>query len=356
MKKLFNHFNEIDINLHEFEEMEVSEFEKAQLKKNFSKQIKKSNTQKWKKGIAAACLAMGIGATSLVGLSYTTFAQDIPFVNSIFKLFSEKKHGTTYVGYDQFAEAQNMTVESNGTTITITETLLDSKKLFVSYTIETDKDLGPFALIDGSFTLDGGGLFNTEHNIDQIAQNKYVGMTTAILPLSHSIDEGTFQFNIRELFNPENGEMVQGEWDFEIYAEASETYVQTVNVPKSEKNDLYVEINKITYTPYSFILDYKEGVHNDDLNEKYDVIYSEFLLKDDLGNTYKSKFNGGQGTLGVIDYVITFGQLHPDAKTLIFTPVFHFKNSDNINLFESDETMQLDDIIVEIERENLNAQ
>jgi len=45
--------------------------------------------------------------------------------------------------------------------------------------------------------------------------------------------------------------------------------------------------------------------------------------------------------------MITFGQLHPDAKTLIFTPVFHFKNLDNI--YESVETMQLDDIIVEIE-------
>src|SRR5690606_17904763 len=103
-----------------------------------------------------------------------------------------------------------------------------------------------------------------------------------------------------------------------------------------------------TYTPYSFIVNYKEGIHNDVLNEKYNVIYSELLLKDDLGNTYKSKFNGGYGNSGVTDYMITFGQLHPNAKTLIFTPIFHFKNLDNI--YESVETMQLDDIIVEIER------
>jgi hypothetical protein len=138
------------------------------------------------------------------------------------------------------------------------------------------------------------------------------------------------------------------EWDFEIYAKASDTIIQTVEVPKSEKDDLNVEINKITYTPYSFIVNYKEGIHNDVLNEKYNVIYSELLLKDDLGNTYKSKFNGGHGSSGVIDYLITFEQLHPDAKTLIFTPIFHFKNLDNIS--ESIETMQLDDIIVEIER------
>ena len=78
------------------------------------------------------------------------------------------------------------------------------------------------------------------------------------------------------------------------------------------------------------------------------MIYSELLLKDDLGNTYKSKFNGGHGRLGVMDNMITFGQLHPDAKTLIFTPVFHFKNLDDT--FESVETMQLEDITVEIER------
>ena len=350
LKKLYNHFNEIDIDLHEFEEVEISEFEKAKFKKDFRKQIKNNNYQKWTKGIAAACLAVGIAATSLVGLSYTTFAQEIPFVNSIFKLFSEKEYGTTLVGYDKFAETENMTVESNGTTITITETLLDSKKLFVSYTIETNKDLGPNALIDGSLTLNGAqdSLFHAEHDIYKIAKNKYAGMTTAILPLSHSIDEGTFQFNIRELSNPQNGEIVQGEWDFNIFAEASETNVQTVEVPKAEKNELNVEINQITYTPYSFIVNYKEGVHNDELNEKYNVIYSELQLKDDLGNTYKSKFNGGHGYAGVTDYMITFGQLHPDAKTLIFTPIFHFKNLDNIS--ESVETMQLDDIIVEIER------
>lgn len=286
----------------------------------------------------------------MVGLSYTTFAQEIPFVNSIFKLFSEKEYGKTLVGYEKFAEAENMTVESNGTTITITETLLDSKKLFVSYSIETDKDLGTIALIDGSFTLNGqqNSLFHAEHDINKIGKNKYAGMTTAILPLSHSIDEGTFQFNIRELSNPENSEVVQGEWDFQIYAKSSDTIIQTVEVPKSEMNDLNVEISKITYTPYSFIVNYKEGIHNDVLNEKYNVIYSELLLKDDLGNTYKSKFNGGYGNSGVTDYMITFGQLHPNAKTLIFTPIFHFKNLDNI--YESVETMQLDDIIVEIER------
>lgn len=348
MKKLFNHFNEIDINLDEFEEMEVSEFEKAQAKKNISNHIKKSSTQKWKKGIAAACLALGIGATSLVGLSYTTFAQEIPFVNSIFKLFSEEKHGTTLVAYDQYADTQNMVVENNETTITITEALLDSKNFFISYTIETNKDLGDFALVDGNFNVNGGKLFNTEHDIKRISPNTYAGMTTAILPLEHSINEGTLQFNIQKLYNPESGEFIQGEWNFDIFAKAPETYIQTVDVPKSEKDDLYVEINKITYTPYSFILNYKEGVLNEALNNKYGIIYADLLLKDDLGNTYKSKFNGGIGTLGVTDYMITFGQLHPDAKTLIFTPVFHFKNQDDI--FTSLETMQLDNIIVEIER------
>ena len=77
MKKLFNHFNDIDINPHEFEVVEVSKFEKEQFKKNLRKQIQKNSAKKWAKGIAAACLALGIGATSLVGLSYTTFAQEI---------------------------------------------------------------------------------------------------------------------------------------------------------------------------------------------------------------------------------------------------------------------------------------
>ena len=211
MKKLFNHFNDIDINPHEFEMVEVSEFEKEQFKKNLRKQIKKNSAKKWTKGIAAACLAIGIGATSLVGLSYTTFAQEIPFVNSIFKLFSEEKHGTTLGAYDQYADTQNMVVESNGTTITITEALLDSKKFFISYTIETNKDLGEFALVEGNFNVNGGKLFNTEHDIKKISPNTYAGMTTAILPLDQSISEGTLQFNIKKLYHPESGAFIEGE-------------------------------------------------------------------------------------------------------------------------------------------------
>ena len=351
MKNLFKHFNEIDIDVDEFEEVEVTDLEKAQFKKDMKIHISKTTSRKWMKGVAAVCLSLGIGTVSLVGLSYTTFAQDIPFVNSIFKIFSEKDTEKTLVGYDEFADSPSMMVENNGTTITINETLLDSKKLLIGYSIKTDKDLGDIALIEANFTVNDSqnALFHAEHQVEKVGENQYVGLTTAILPLSHSIKEGTFDFNISSLSSVDNNEVVRGNWNFEIYAKASDTTVQIVEVPESHKDDLSVRINQITYTPYSFIVNYGESVHNELLNEKYNVIYSELSAKDDLGNTYQSRFNGGFGNVpGEMEYMITFGQLHPDAKTITFTPVFHFKNLDNI--YESIETMQLDDIIVEIQK------
>lgn len=101
LKNLFKHFNDIDIDVNEFEEADVTEFEKAQFKRDLKRQVSKTKNRKWMKGVAAVCLSLGIGTASLIGLSYTTFAHEIPIVNSIIKLFSTKDKIIS--GYEEFA-------------------------------------------------------------------------------------------------------------------------------------------------------------------------------------------------------------------------------------------------------------
>jgi len=351
LKNLFKLFNDIDIDVNEFEEVEVTEFEKAQYKKNLKTMVSKSKSRQWMKSAAAVCLSLGIGTASIVGLSYTSFAEEIPIVNSIFKLFSSKESQKILSGYDEFADSQNIIVESNGTKITINETLFDSKKFLIGYYIETDKDLGEIALVDANFHVNEStfGLFNVEHQVEKVGENQYVGLTTAILPLSTSLPEANVEFEINSLSSVDNKDMISGNWDFELYGKATETTVQIVEAPISHKDDLSVEIDTITYTPISFFVNYKESMHNQLLADKYNIIYSELIIKDDLGNTYDSRFNGGKGNvLGEMEYLITFEKLHPDAKTLIISPVFLMKDLDNI--FEIKESIELDDIVIEIQK------
>lgn len=361
MKDLYKQFNDIDIDVSEFEEIEVSELEKAHYKRDIRKRIVKKTKKRWLKGMSAACLSLSIGGAALVGLSYTTFAQEIPIVSSIIKLFTPNEKILS--GYEEFAEPQHIVVSNNGTTITVTETLFDSKKFLMGYYIETDSDLGEHPLVEGYFTIDGqfGALFHAEHDIQKIGNNKYAGITTAILPLRKSLSEANFEFVITSISASDKLDKIEGNWNFEVYAKATETSVQQVKLATPEIDQLAVEIVQITYTPISFIVNYKEYMKNETLFAQWGVILSRLEVKDDLGNLYHSRFNGGYGEgLGVMDFMLTFEKLHPNAKQLIVTPYFELKKAgileengmkrlDYINPALK-EIIYLDEIIIDIQK------
>lgn len=359
MKNLFNHFNDIEIDITEFEEAEVTELEKAQFKRDLKIQTSKTTLRKWMKGAAAVCFSLGIGTASIIGLSYTTFAHEIPILNSIIKLFSTQDEIMS--GYEEFADQQHLVAESNGTTITVNESLFDSKKFLVGYYIETDRDLGEVPVIETTFKVDGreSAIFNTKHMIEKVGPNQYAGLITAILNLSNYLQEAKFEFHISSISSQDKKEMIQGSWDFEINAKATEPKIQIVEAPASKKDDLGIKLNEIIYTPISFIVNYRETMKNENLKEKWDIISSGLKVKDNLGNTYTSALTGGTGhDFEHKEFVFTFEKLHPDAETLIFTPFFQLMEADEIDengvkIFRDNtnsikEIIELEDIIVDI--------
>lgn len=58
MKDLYKQFNDIEIDVDEFEEVEVSEFERAKVKKELINKISTSKQRKGKKLLAAASLRL----------------------------------------------------------------------------------------------------------------------------------------------------------------------------------------------------------------------------------------------------------------------------------------------------------
>ena len=351
MKNLFKHFNDIDIDVNEFEQVDVTEFEKAQYKKDLKSKVSKTKSRIWMKSAAAVCLTLGISTASIVGLSYTTFAQEIPIINSIIKLFSDKEQ--TLTDAKEFVAPLNLENESNGITITINESLFDSQKFYVGYSIETDKDLGENPRIKGGFKLNGQeyALHQDDyHLIEKVGENQYAGLSTAILPITNllqedtSLQEANFEFFITNLTSEDQTEIIDGNWNFELYAEAVENSVQFVE-GISQQEDLSVKLNKITYTPFSFTVNFHESIQNESLKENYIMIVSYLDAKDDLGNKYSSRPNGGIGfEEGEKDMSTTFGKLHPNAKKLIFTPHFKLWKADSDNF----EIIELEEIIVEI--------
>ena len=346
MKNLFKHFNDIDIDVNEFEQVDVTEFEKAQYKKDLKSKVSQTKSRRWMKSAAAVCLTLGIGTASLVGLSYTTFAQEIPIINSIINLFSDKEQILAEAG--EFVEPLNLVNESDRITITINESLFDSKQFFVGYSIETDKDLGENPRIKGGFKLNGQQ--HTLHQddyyrIEKVGENQYAGLSTAILPITTSLQEANFEFFITSITSEDLTETIHGSWNFDLYAKAPENSEQKVE-GISQKDNMSVELKKITYTPFSFTVNFQESIQNKSLKENYVMIVSYLDAKDDLGNEYSSKPNGGSGSDGKKDMSTTFGKLHPSAKKLIFTPHFKLWKEDS----DKFEIIELEEIIVEIEK------
>ncbi|MEK3764300.1 DUF4179 domain-containing protein [Solibacillus sp. FSL K6-4121] len=329
MKNLYKQFNDIDINITEYEEMDVTEFENAQFKKEMKNRISKKKTKKWMKSISAACLSLGIASASIVGLSYTAFAQEIPILNSILKLFSDREMLT---GYDELAEQHHLTAESGGNSITVNEILFDSKSLFVTYFIETEQDLGETPMLAGSIEVNGKrhALPFVDHTLKKTGENQYAGLTKAVLQLDASLEEGDFTFHMSSMTSTDKKDFVQLETQFDFYAKATDNVTQIVDKEATDE-DLILHLEKVTYTPLSFIVNFNSIIKDQTILDEWPFISSGFHVTDDLGNTYETKMNGGAGS-GSHDmsYMFTYEKLHSDAKTLTFNPYFELLAADKV--------------------------
>ena len=119
-------------------------------------------------------------------------------------------------------------------------------------------------------------------------------------------------------------------------------------------------VKKVVYTPMSFLLYYDEELSND-VMEKWDFVLVDIIVKDDLGNVYTNKHNGGYSdSFTQLHHTNTFEKLNPEATKLIVTPVVRLLEADgtdgsgaiyrNEDSNAAEEEFQLEEIVIEIEK------
>ena len=141
MKDIYELLNDVSIDDNEFEEMEVTEFEKAKVKSALKKSIpRKKKRMDWKMNVAAAAIVLGLSATTL-GLTFPAYAGNIPVIGDIFRFLDNGKTGL-YDNYKEYSTEMNMTQESNGIKMTINDAVFDGETVAITYSIESDRDLG----------------------------------------------------------------------------------------------------------------------------------------------------------------------------------------------------------------------
>ncbi len=359
MKDLYKQFNEIDIDLDEFEEIEVSELERAKVKKELRNKLSSSKQKKGKKFLAAASLAIGLSVTALVGLSFTAYADNIPVISNIYKFFYDyrDKNGEFYGDYAENATMINLTATSNGINVTVDDAIYDGESMIVTYTIKANRDLGNPVVIRGIPHLQGSPKTGS-HEASKVSEseNKYVGIITmkmeeeeTSLPIEWNIDY------LRPGRTTDN-EPIEGNWKFNFTLNKADIDIYKLD-KKLSQNDLTVHLQKLTISPNSFHLLF-EQIDTNKLYEKWDSAIVELLVKDNLGNRYSLEEQSG--SYSVHKHSTKWGAIYekvdPQATQLIITPEVELRNHELIeedkgykgSITADQKQFQMEDIIIDL--------
>ena len=301
----------------ETEEMEISEFDKAKVKKEVKMSLRKKRKRHgWKMKVAAAAVICGLSVSAL-GIAFPAYAGNVPVIGDIFRFLDNGRTGI-YDNYQEYSSTVNMTKESNGVKITINDAIYDGKTVLLTYSVESERDLGdqPFigSYLDIKETSGGSG---SDH-ISKVGEHQYVGLITGSRLDEKDLDTVKVKWKIDSISVGGTDEKIKGHWNFSLSLQTSDNEVQLVD-QGTEQDGVNVTIDKITVTPMSFIVYYDQLISKEVL-DKWHGIDVEIEIQDDLGNHYAGDGNGGFGQENHMRWSKTFKKLDPDATKLIITP------------------------------------
>ncbi|KAA0955915.1 DUF4179 domain-containing protein [Sporosarcina sp. ANT_H38] len=366
MKDIYELLNDANVDDNEFEEMAVTESEKTKVKSVLKKAITKKKRVSWKMKSLAVAMTVGLSVTTL-GLAFPASAGNIPIIGDIFRFLDNEKTGL-YDNYKEYSTAMNMSQESRGIKVTINDAIFDGKTVAITYSIESEKDLGDDITTFGSPDIKGAKGMAGSSKISKVDDYHYVGLYRAtpidLAPIGkESVD---IKWNLDSFIRPDTTEKVKGNWKFTFSLNATDSRVQLSN-QSTEQNGVTVAIEKVSFTPMSFIVYYNQEVSKK-VSDKWHGVDAELEIKDDLGNIYLGVNNGGSGKDSYnMSRSNTFEKLDPNASKLIITPRIRSYDSTNSGGVEftkngpkeilkpvksgvGNEEFVMEDIVIELEK------
>jgi len=327
MKDIYELLNDIDFDDKEYEEMEVSAFEKTRVKKSLKESInQEKKIRSWKKNAASAVIIAGLTATTF-GLTFPAYASDIPVIQNIFRLLDVGRIGF-YDNYKKYSSEINITEESKGIKVTIKDAIFDGKSVTLTYALASNQDLGDDPKLHGSLFAKGAMGVSQSSQITKVDEYNYVGVIQSNIQFRNQIqmNHANINWDIENITNQNNEEKIKGKWSFALSLDATENQTQIIN-QSVEQEGVKVNIDKISFTPMSFIVYYNQVV-SDEVRNKWDAVDVDIEIKDDLGNILLGQGNGGAGERDGYNmyWSKTFKKIDPNATKLIVTS--------QINLYE----------------------
>jgi hypothetical protein len=134
---IYEDLNDVNIDLNEYEELELTSFQKKKWESRILKKIRKQKTNHKKKyvGIAAAAVILATGISISSGM---VSVANMPFVGSMIEEYISNNEQLDYAAYKT---AIGTTAENEYGKLTLNEVLIDSGRLLFSSTFEPAKGI-----------------------------------------------------------------------------------------------------------------------------------------------------------------------------------------------------------------------
>ncbi|WNB91109.1 DUF4179 domain-containing protein [Bacillus sp. NEB1478] len=275
-----------------------------------------------RKRIVAASIVAICAATFL---NLDTFADDIPIIQSI------QKHFHLNSNYEKVMDPTPYTKESNGTKVTITNTVFDGVELLVSYKVEGQDafQTKPYLFTDAFINNKKQGWVSSSNEFGEFKdkEHKMYEGTTRFLITPETLNWRDEDANVNVSRLPEKFTLLlqldrlggidgpfHGKWNFElpIKTEKVKSYTNEFSVNKALPFiDSQTKLEEVTVTPLRILLEGEVSTSNPMLN---------FIVVDHNGETIKwvsgDTKESASGTMSVRSYYENTGNLH-DSITVI---------------------------------------
>lgn len=332
MKDVYELLNDVDVDLSQYEEVELSDIEKKRAKKRLHEKIKLKGSIlfKYSKAIAAVLCIFVVSGFALFKSS-PTFAVGIPVVGNIIKHIT----GYDYEEFDKYTSVINKAIDKNGVKVTLDEVMLDKNELRIASTFKSDDKfkgksvltLHPEVYINGKKLNVGGG--GTKQVIDE---NTYLTVDSldvhdVKVPTDISMKVIYDEIQIIDEKGNEN-KKITGPWAFEFNVSKSEIEKNTKVIKLNNSvavSGIKMILKELSITPLTTNLSYKLKGETP----------ANFIIKDDKGNELREE-GYGYGTDGLIGGIkgeykgfANFSAVSKGAKKLYITPYYSYIGTNN---------------------------
>ncbi|WP_020618013.1 DUF4179 domain-containing protein [Paenibacillus daejeonensis] len=322
-KELYKQLNHLKVEVQEVEDVEVNELEHQRVKQSLHASIRREpKRSKWRHNSAAAVMLLAVGGVA-TGITFPAYAAGIPLIGDVFKLADRlSAQSGLFEHYKEYSTEMNMSAESKGITITLGDAIFDGKVATLTYTLESDRDLGEQPMISGTPSFRGSSGGGGSQSIIKIDAGKYAGIIRTSSIDHNGVDSVKLNWPIEAVIVGDTHERIEGRWSFAVALDATDQQVQMVG-HAVEASGVQLTLDRLSMSPMSFML-YYETLIAQDLYSAWDDVDVEFEVRDNLGHVYAGEGNGGSGKEkdGGMEWKFshTFEKLDPQATELIVTP------------------------------------